>query len=120
MVSNNAPSLVAGRKWRPASAVEEAAASLRLADIVGHVQQGRGGLGLTTRLPACNTPAAPERRKLVVEEINRQEEAARWAKAVSLGKQGQWTRWESVEKRRISWKELWSMEAKRISFYLAS
>jgi len=34
------------------SAVEEAAAALRLADMVGHVQLGRGGLGLTTRLPA--------------------------------------------------------------------
>jgi len=37
MVSNNAPTLVAGRKWTPTSAVEEAAATLRLADIVGHV-----------------------------------------------------------------------------------
>lgn len=69
--------MVSNKRERPASAVEEAAAALRLADIVGHVQQGRGGLGLTTRRPAWNTATAHERRKLVVEEIRRQEEAAR-------------------------------------------
>lgn len=51
-----------------------------------------------------------------MQEVRHQEEAARWAKAVSLGKQGQWTRWDSVEKRKISWKDLWAMEAKRLSF----
>jgi len=71
MVSNNAPTLVAGHKWRPTSAVEEAAATLRLADIVGHVQQGRGDFGLTTRPPAWNRATASERKKLVVEEIHR-------------------------------------------------
>lgn len=41
----------------------------------------------------------------MVEELRRQEEAERWAKAVSLGKQGQWPRWENVERRRLSWKD---------------
>lgn len=71
---------------RAASAVEEAITGLRHADIVGHVQQGRGCLGLKCRQPAWNTAKAPERRKLVVNEIRRQEEVARRAKAVSLGK----------------------------------
>lgn len=43
-VSNNAPTLATSHKWRPASAVMEATAALKNADIVGHVQQGRGGL----------------------------------------------------------------------------
>jgi len=51
-------------------------------------------------------------------ELSSSVSAARWTKAVSLGKQGQWTHWESVEGRRITWKELWSMEAKRISFII--
>ncbi|XP_061099664.1 uncharacterized protein LOC133129522 [Conger conger] len=110
VVSNNAPTLAAGRKWRPARAVEEATTALRHADIVGHVQQGRGGLGLTSNHPAWNRATAPERRKMVVEEVRHQEEAARWAKAVSLVKQGQWT-W-------ISWKDLWDMEARRLSFII--
>ncbi|XP_061116493.1 NACHT, LRR and PYD domains-containing protein 3-like, partial [Conger conger] len=77
VVSNNAPTLAAGRKWRPARAVEEATTALRHADIVGHVQQGRGGLGLTSNCPAWNRATAPERRKMVVEEVGHQEEAAR-------------------------------------------
>jgi hypothetical protein len=115
VVSNNAPTLATGRKWRPGKAVQEATAALRHADIVGHVQQGRGGLGLTSRA-AWSKATAPERRKMVVQEVRHQEEAARWAKAVSLAKQGQWTRWDSVEKRKISWKDLWAMEARRLSF----
>ncbi|XP_078458809.1 uncharacterized protein LOC144723905 [Lampetra planeri] len=115
VVSNNAPTLATGRKWRPGKAVQEATAALRHADIVGHVQQGRGGLGLTSRA-AWSKATAPERRKMVVQEVRHQEEAARWAKAVSLAKQEQWTRWDSVEKRKISWKDLWAMEARRLSF----
>ncbi len=37
--------------------------------IVGHVQQWREGLGLTTRRPEWNEATAPEQRKMVVEEI---------------------------------------------------
>lgn len=59
-----------------------------------------------------------ERRKLVVQEIRHQEEAARHAKAVGQAQQGQWTIWEGIEKRKISWKDLWEMEAGRISFLL--
>lgn len=51
-------------------------------------------------------------------EVRRQEEAARSARAVSFARQGQWMNWENIEKRRISWKDLWQMEAGRISFLL--
>ncbi|KAL6460670.1 hypothetical protein MHYP_G00306360 [Metynnis hypsauchen] len=116
VVRENAPTLATGRKWTPARAVEEATAALRHADIVGNVQQGRGGLGLTTSRPAWRSAAPPARRKMVVEEVRRQEEAARWAKAVALGKQGRWTRWEGVEKRKMSWRDVWAMDAKSLSF----
>lgn len=118
VVSNNAPTLATGRKWTPAKAVEEATAALKHADIVGYVQQGRGGFGLTATRPAWSKAAAPERRKMVVEEVRHQEEAGRWAKAVSLAKQGQWTRWDSVERRKISWKDMWAMEARQLSFII--
>lgn len=49
------------------------------------------------------TPA--DRRKM----IHRHEEERRCAKAVAQGKQGQWTRWETVEKQNISWKDMWTM-----------
>ena len=46
---------------------------------------------------------------MVVEEVRR-EEAERTAKA-SLVKQGQWMRWEGLEKRKLGWRDLWEMEA---------
>ncbi len=48
-----------------------------------------------------------------------QEQTARSAKAVSLAKQGQWMHWEGVERRKISWRELWEMEASNISFSIS-
>ena len=43
---------------------------------------------------------------MVVEEVRRQEEAERSAKAVALAKQGQWMTWEGLERRKLSWREL--------------
>ncbi|KAL1252214.1 hypothetical protein QQF64_020010 [Cirrhinus molitorella] len=55
---------------------------------------------------------------MIVDEVKHQEEGTRRAKVVSLSIQGQWTRWDSVEKRKLSWKDLWSMESKRLSFII--
>ena len=44
----------------------------------------------------------------------------RCARAVCQAKQGQWMKWEGLEKRKISWKDLWDMEAGRISFLVRS
>ncbi|KAL7860713.1 hypothetical protein AOLI_G00170620 [Acnodon oligacanthus] len=47
---------------------------------------------------------------MVVKEMRRQ--------AVSLAKQGQWMRWEGLERRKLSWRELWEVEASNISFII--
>ena len=90
--------------------------ALRHKDIVGRVQEGRSGLGLGASTPAWSKASTPQRRKLVVQEIRREEEAGRCAQAVAQAKQGQWMAWKGVEKRKISWNELWEMEAFRASF----
>ena len=41
----------------------------------------------------------------------------RGTKAVAQAKQGQWLNWEDVEKKKLSWKELWSMEDRSIRFF---
>lgn len=41
VVRENAPTLTTGRKWKPATALEEATSALRFAEIVGNVQPGR-------------------------------------------------------------------------------
>ncbi len=117
-ISNAVPLLLTGRKWTPSDAVQQATSALRHSDIVGHVQLGRGGFGLTASKPTWRKASTSERRKMVVEEVRRQEEVERSAKAVSLVKQGQWMRWEGLERRKLSWRELWEMEASNISFII--
>lgn len=117
-IRNAAPPLSTGRKWAPSNAVQHATSALRHNDIVGHVQLGRGGFGLAASKPTWRKASTLERRKMVVEEVRCQEEAARSAKAVSLAKQGQSMRWEGLEMRKLSWRELWEMEASNISFII--
>lgn len=114
------PTLVTGNKWSAKSAVQQAKSALHHIDIVGQVQHGRGGLGLDEKRPCWNKSASRERRKMFAAEVRRQEESSRCAKAVSQVKQGQWMRWESVEKQTISWKDMWEMESSRISFLIRS
>ena len=120
VIRATAPTLATGRKWTVKNAVQQAKSALHHSDIVGQVQHGRGGLGLGEKRPCWGKAASRERRKMVVAEVRRQEEASRCAKAVSQVKQGQWMRWENVEKRNITWKDMWEMETSRISFLIRS
>ncbi|TWW63624.1 hypothetical protein D4764_03G0006320 [Takifugu flavidus] len=115
-VRGAAPTLATGRKWKPSAAVAEAKTSLRHRDIVGHVQHGKNGLGMEATTPTWQKATPAERRHMVVEEVRHQEEAARCAKAVSQAQQGCWMKWEGVERRRITWSKLWSIEASWLSF----
>ncbi|MGH0145910.1 UNVERIFIED_CONTAM: hypothetical protein FKN15_045958 [Acipenser sinensis] len=119
-VREAAPVLKTGRKWAAKKAVEDAKAALRIGDIMGQVQHGRGGLGLSSAPPTWHKAAPAQRRKLVVNEVQKQEERMRCIKAISQAKQGEWMRWESVEQRKIGWQDLWSMEQSRISFLIRS
>ncbi|KAE8295057.1 hypothetical protein D5F01_LYC05980 [Larimichthys crocea] len=84
--------------------------------IVGQVQHGRGGPGLGATTPTWQKATPAERRRLVVEEVHHQEEADRGARAVSQAKQGCWMGWDGVERRKITWSELWNMESNMLSF----
>ncbi|KAK7929282.1 hypothetical protein WMY93_005677 [Mugilogobius chulae] len=117
-VRGAAPVLRTGNKWTPKAAVTDAKATLRHRDIMGHVQQGRGGFGLGVMTPLWESASSAERRHMVVEEVRRQEEAARCAKAVSQAQQGRWMRWDGIAKKKISWSELWNMESNRLSFVI--
>lgn len=45
----------------------------------------------------------------MVEKVRKQEEAEQHAKAISMTKKGQWTNWKSLEKRKLSWHDIWEM-----------
>ena len=51
---------------------------------------------------------------------SRQEEMIRAAKAVAQAQQGQRLNWESVEKRKLSWRELWNMEDSCMSLLIGA
>lgn len=52
-------------------------------------------------------PSAVCRRKLLVEEIERQEEAARCARTVLLVKQVELDELGKVWKKKLSWRKVW-------------
>ena len=75
-------------------------------------------MGLDPGKPVLSRAGPKEKRKLVVEQVRRQEEILRGTKAVAQAKQGQWLNWEGVEKKKLSWKELWSMDKWRPAMFV--
>ena len=108
----------AGRKWSVSQAVENAESNLRHQDIVGATNRGREGLGSRSH-QRWESASNSDRRTMVQAELRKTEEQARSAKAVQLGRQGNWTRW-NVPDRKLTWSEIWSYEHLRLSFLLRS
>ncbi|XP_060083178.1 uncharacterized protein LOC132562453 [Ylistrum balloti] len=107
-----------GRKWSASIAVQEAESRLRHSDIVGTTCIGKQGLG-STRVERWGTADTAGRRKMVQDNIRKMEEEIRKVKAVEMGAQGAWTKWETTE-RRLTWADIWKLEPCRIQFLLRS
>ena len=99
-------------------AVRLAESSLKHKDIVGTTNTGREGLGTRQRQRWEEADRA-ERRSLVQDEIRKEEEQARSARAVQIGPQGNWTKW-NLPDRKVTWHELWNYEPLQLSFLLRS
>lgn len=108
-----------GRKWSASRAVADAEARLRYTDIVGTINQGRLGLAAMTRA-RWRDANAKGHRSLVQEELHMVEEEDRQVRTASMKNQGRWTCWGSVQGRPLGWRDMWSMEEKRIKFLLCS
>ena len=80
VVRRVAPTVNAGRKWKPKQAVQQAQSALSHRCIMGRVQHGRGGLGRDAGKPSWGKASTGEKRKMVLEEIHRQEETVRCTK----------------------------------------
>ncbi|KAK0135474.1 hypothetical protein N1851_028685 [Merluccius polli] len=79
------------RKWSTSRALREAEDCLQHAGIVGSVAQGRLGLGCSTRVSWVKAKTK-ERRGMVHREVRKAEDERRRVKAVSMNKQGSWTK----------------------------
>ena len=108
-----------GRKWCAKEAVQRAEARLQHSVIVGNVAVGRAGLGQYHR-PQYGKASDKEKRKMVQDEIRKEEEEFRKIKAVTMSHQGAWTKWEGIEEKKISWTELWKSDNTRIQFLIKS
>ncbi|KAI2648768.1 Homeobox protein ceh-38 [Labeo rohita] len=111
-----APRLVTGSKWNPTEAIQQAQFALSHGDIVGQVQQGRGGFGLgTTHMEQSNICSEKKTDSI-------QGSTARGGTKIHKGcltvQTGQWTNWENLEHHKLTWKDLWEMERSRLSFII--
>ncbi|XP_078118984.1 uncharacterized protein LOC144525794 [Sander vitreus] len=112
-VAQATPILATGRKWTPLAAIEQAKAALRH---MGRVREGRSGLGLGVSTPAWSKAPPFQRRKLVVQEVRREVGSKKVRPSCGAGKARAVDDMNGVEKRKISWNELWETEVFRACF----
>lgn len=62
----------------------------------------------------------PEGKERVQREVRHVEEEMRQARTAALSKQGRWLNWEGTQARKLTWDEIWKVEANRMSFLLKS
>ena len=106
-----------GKKWNARKELEVAEERIRHRALVGIVAKGRAGLGYFSS-PQINKATGKDKRDLILEEVRSSAEEERRVKAVGLGQQGAWTRWEGVDKRIVTWSECWGPEFNRICFQI--
>ena len=116
-VKGTVPDIRTGRKWNAQQEVEDMESRLRHKDMVGPTQTNRAGLGMNPTQYFFKA-TTKMKRKMVSDEIRRKEEEHRIAKAVGLVQQGAWCRWECVEPRSLSWRDIWKMETGTLKFLL--
>ena len=104
---NTAPTMKTAKKLSPRKAVQHAEGAVQHRDIIGQVQSGRAGFGLGECWKAWGKAFfATKKRKL-----DKQQRLFRQTKGQSM---------HDAEKRKISWSELWAMEAKYIKYNIGA
>ena len=108
-----------GRKWSAKRELQVVEERLRHKAILGSIAKGRAGLGV---FPSTHTNSAKgkERCQLIQEEVREGVEEVSYCKMVGLSQQGAWTRWEDVEKKRITWSDCWRLDFSEIRFLIKS
>ena len=115
VASSNIP--VSAGCWDAASATITAEQELQFQKVRGHVQFGKGGLGLSksTTVPEKGTQ---KYRQLLSKTSRKIDEEVCLAEALALQVQGQWCAWENYIKQDFSWKDLLAFPPNLLSFCL--
>ncbi|XP_057310622.1 uncharacterized protein LOC130648588 [Hydractinia symbiolongicarpus] len=113
------PTVKAGT-WRANEEVDTVVSELNCKAMVGPIQYGKAGIGVTKRdvIPPKETTYGY--RKLVSETSKEIEEESYLSRALQLLVQGQWTRWENYVKFDLSWKDILATPPNLLSFCLQS
>ena len=107
-----------GRKRSARRQLQVAEERLMHKDISGSIAKGKAGLGF---FPSTHTISAKgkERRHLIL-EVQEGAEEGDYGKMVGLSQQEAWTRWEDVEKIRVTWSDCWRPDFNEIRFLIKS
>lgn len=104
-----------GRKWSATKELAIAEGNLRVKAIMGSVAQGRAGLELIPSYKFGKS-TVKERQHLIQDEVRAGMEENRMTKMAGYSQQGTWTRWDGVDRRKVSWSDLWNTDFSRSRF----
>jgi Reverse transcriptase (RNA-dependent DNA polymerase) len=109
------PELGTGKIWSVVEAVKDAESRVRFEGIKGNVQIGKSGLGW--RRWAFKHD---DHKTNVCRMVREREEETRVVKVAQMSTQGRLSGWEDVIERKLTWNDLWKVDAVRIGFLLKS
>ena len=114
-MTNAGIEVLTGRKWSAAKELAIAEGNLRVKLIVGSVAKSRANLDLIpTYCPGKVT--IKEGQKLIQNEVRAVMEEKRMTKRVGYGQQGAWTKWDKIDRRKVSWSMFWKTDCSRTKF----
>ena len=108
-VSNSGIEVLMGRKWSADKELTIEEVNLRVKSIVGSVAKGRTDLGL---IPTNFTRKVTikEGQQLIQDEVRAGMGKRMMTKVVGYNQQGAWTKWDRIERYKISWAEFWKTD----------
>ena len=106
-----------GTGWSAEEATTKAREALKHQEVLGIVCEGRRGLG-NYQAEFWSKSSSKQRRDKIVNEIRKEEENKRRAKAVQQASQGRWTTWETAIERKLTWNDIWEKDQGKLSFLL--
>ena len=107
------PTIKMGRKWKVVEAVDEAKECLKIKETA------RKGLRSSTA-KWWSKAEGKEKRDMVINEIQLNEDSRRVQKAVQQPQQEQWTNWDNAPQKSLIWNDTWHMAPLWISFLIRS
>ena len=116
-VSANVPVLKTGRKWRVNEEVTAVKGWIKLAKISGRTQVGRCGIGYGKRQQKGGSEQYLERKE-ISDAVVKLEDEKLVVKAVQQKIQGQWTNWQNIMRRDMSWNSLLRGSPRMVAFGL--